>query len=83
MLEQDTNLVEISGLSEREAAHRLRAEGYNELPSTNKRGLIATILEVIREPMFVLLVAGGLIYLLLGDITEALALLASVFLVIG
>ncbi|MGZ3637343.1 MAG: cation-translocating P-type ATPase [Ktedonobacterales bacterium] len=83
MLEQDTNLVEISGLSEREAAHRLRTEGYNELPSTNKRGLIATILEVIREPMFVLLVAGGLIYLLLGDITEALALLASVFLVIG
>lgn len=83
MLVQDANLTEISGLSEREAANRLRTEGYNELPSTRRRGIIAVVLEVVREPMFVLLVAGGLIYLLLGDISEALALLASVFLVIG
>lgn len=83
MLVQDANLTEISGLSEREAADRLRTEGYNELPSTRRRGIIAVVLEVVREPMFVLLVGGGLIYLLLGDISEALALLASVFLVIG
>lgn len=83
MLVQDASLMELSGLSEQEAADRLRTEGYNELPPTNKRGFIGIILEVIREPMFILLVGGGLIYLLLGDITEALALLASVFLVIG
>lgn len=82
MLVQDADLRETTGLSAQAATERLRTEGYNELPSTRKRGLIATILEVAREPMFVLLVAGGLIYLLLGDVTEALALLASVFLII-
>jgi len=33
-------------------------------------------LEVLREPMLVLLLAGGIAYLLLGDLTEALILLA-------
>jgi len=33
------------------------------------------VLEVLREPMFLLLLAGGLVYLLLGDLTEALILL--------
>src|SRR6185503_825216 len=40
-------------------------------------------LEVLREPMFVLLVAGALIYLLLGDVQEALILGASILVVMG
>lgn len=39
--------------------------------------------EVGREPMFLLLIASGAVYLLLGDPAEAIALLAAVFLVIG
>ena len=34
------------------------------------------VLEVLREPMLALLLAGGVAYLLLGDLTEALILLA-------
>lgn len=73
----------ISGLSEQEAVDRLRKEGYNELPSTKQRSVFAIAIEVVREPMFLLLIAGGTIYLLLGDVQEALILLGFVFVIIG
>jgi len=73
----------IKGLSSQEAARRLKAEGYNELPSGKKRTFIDTALEVIREPMFLLLIAEGAIYMLIGDFEEALMLLGFVFVVIG
>ncbi len=73
----------ITGLSERHAQELIEKEGYNEIPSTKKRSSIAIIIEVIREPMFLLLVACGAIYFFLGDIREASMLLAFVFVVIG
>jgi P-type Ca2+ transporter type 2C len=73
----------MSGLSETEAAARLQRDGFNELPSGKPRSIIAIALEVVREPMFLLLIASGAVYLLLGDPLEAAALLAAVFLVIG
>jgi Ca2+-transporting ATPase len=71
------------GLSESGAATRLQRDGYNELPTARQRPLLAIALEVLREPMFILLITSGAIYLLLGDPAEAVALLAAVFLVIG
>jgi len=73
----------INGLSEEEAADRLKKEGYNELPSSKQRSFFAIAFEVVREPMFLLLVAGGIIYLLLGDVREAVMLLGFVFVVMG
>ncbi|RPI34846.1 MAG: ATPase, partial [Nitrospiraceae bacterium] len=70
-------------LSEAEASERLKQEGYNELPSSKKRGIMAIAFEVVREPMFLLLVACGIIYLILGDLREALMLLGFVFVVMG
>ena len=64
------------GLTEAVAAARLRAEGPNELPRGGRRGLGSIAFGVIREPMFGLLAASGIIYLLLGDLGEALMLLA-------
>jgi Ca2+-transporting ATPase len=66
------------GLSENEAARRLRTEGPNELPQADRRTLLRLVLEVGREPIFQLLLAAGLIYLLLGDLGEALMLLGFV-----
>ena len=71
------------GLSEQESAARLQRDGLNELPASRPRSVIAIALEVVREPMFLLLIAAGSVYLLLGDPEEAIALLAAVFLVIG
>jgi Ca2+-transporting ATPase len=66
------------GLSHAEAERRLAAEGSNTLPGARRRGPVAIALEVLREPMFLLLVAGAAIYLLLGDVHEALVLAASI-----
>ena len=64
-----------SGLSEQEAAARLAAEGANELPRHSRRTVLRIVVEVFREPMFQLLMVAGLIYLAIGDLTEALMLL--------
>ncbi|ACF01740.1 ATPase, P-type (transporting), HAD superfamily, subfamily IC [Rhodopseudomonas palustris TIE-1] len=65
----------ITGLSEREAAARLATEGYNELPSPDRRTLLGIVLEVVREPMLALLLGGGVVYMALGDLKEAIILL--------
>jgi P-type Ca2+ transporter type 2C len=65
-----------SGLTEAAAQARLKAEGYNELPRPGRRTPFRIIFEVLREPMMALLLGGGVIYLALGDRTEALILLA-------
>jgi Ca2+-transporting ATPase len=74
---------ERTGLTEAEAAERLARDGPNELPSAGRRSALAIAADVVREPMILLLVACGSIYLVLGDLQEALILLASVFVVIG
>lgn len=64
------------GLTAREAAGRLAAEGFNELPARDRRTPIRIIAEVVTEPMFGLLLAGGALYLILGDFQEAVMLIA-------
>ena len=69
------------GLSGEQARRRLAAEGPNLLPGAERRSTLAIALEVLREPMFLLLVAAAAIYLLLGDLREALVLAASIVVV--
>ncbi len=63
------------GLTSAEASARLAADGPNELPKAGRRSALRIVGEVLREPMLALLMAGGIAYLLLGDVTEALILL--------
>ena len=77
------NIHALTGLSEAEAARRLREEGYNELPSSKQRSIFAIAWEVVREPMFLLLVACGALYLFTGELSDALMLLGFVFVVMG
>jgi len=72
-----------SGLTEEEASARLRKDGYNEIAAAKRRSIFAIAWQIVREPMILLLLAAGTIYLLLGDLREALVLLFSVFVVIG
>ncbi len=73
----------ITGLTESEAQKRLQVDGYNELPSAKKRSIFAIAFDVIKEPMFLLLVACGTLYLFLGDLQEAIMLLGFVLVVMG
>ena len=72
-----------TGLTEAEVQDRLEKDGYNELPSARKRRFWHILLDVVREPMFLMLIACGVLYLLLGDFEEALMLLGFVFVIIG
>ncbi|NYI22968.1 cation-translocating P-type ATPase [Sphingobium indicum] len=64
-----------AGLSASQARERLAEDGPNELPRPNRRTPLRIAAEVLREPMFAMLLAAGIIYLLLGDRTEASVLL--------
>ena len=65
-----------AGLTATVASARLASDGPNELPRAGRRSILRIALEVLREPMLALLLAGGVAYLLLGDRVEALILLS-------
>ena len=74
------NLV---GLSQNEVLERREREGFNELPTQGKRKSLDILLSVLREPMFLLLIACGALYLMSGEFREASMLLGFVFVIIG
>ena len=76
-------LPALTGLTEAEAARRLAADGPNMLPGSAPKSVLAIVQGVVTEPMFLMLLAAGGIYLALGDRTEAIFLLSSVVIVIG
>ena len=73
----------LSGLTEAESRTRLQQEGPNEIPAQQQRNLFAIVFEVVREPMFLMLVAAGVLYLLTGERGDAVMLLGFVFVVMA
>src|SRR5450830_622587 len=71
------------GLTTAQAAKRLAEDGPNALPGDQRRTLLGIVKETLREPMFLLLLAAGLLYLLLGDLQEGLILLGLVLVVLA
>ncbi|MEY3789615.1 MAG: hypothetical protein RLZ09_451, partial [Pseudomonadota bacterium] len=77
------NISPVAGLSNQQAAQRLLEEGTNDLGLSQRRTLLAVIRDVLLEPMFLLLLAAGAIYLLTGDRNEAMVLLGFVLAIMG
>src|SRR5574344_137900 len=73
----------LTGLSLKDVAERQARDGFNELPSQGRRGALDILLGVLKEPMFLLLIACGALYLLSGELQEASMLLGFVFIIIG
>jgi magnesium-transporting ATPase (P-type) len=73
----------LKGLSPDEVLKRQEQDGFNELPTQGKRNGLDILIGVLREPMFLLLIACGALYLLSGEFQEALMLLGFVFVIIG
>jgi Ca2+-transporting ATPase len=71
---RDDATARSSGLTTQEASDRLAAEGPNLLPRPESRTLFRIVGEILREPMFALLLGAGAVYLLLGDLKEAVIL---------
>lgn len=75
--------TQLNGLSQKEADRLLRTEGFNEISSQKKKNGFFTLLKILSEPMLILLMIGGSVYLYLGDIGDAIMLLFAIFVVIG
>jgi P-type Ca2+ transporter type 2C len=72
-----------TGLSATAAIAQLKQDGHNELPSAQSRSLLTIAWGTLQDPIFLLLVGGGVIYWFLGDLQEALILLGFVFFLMG
>jgi Ca2+-transporting ATPase len=72
-----------TGLSSAEAAQKLRDAGLNELPSAKPKTIWGIAWEVMKEPMFLLLISCGTLYLILGDYREGIILLSTISVIIG
>jgi len=69
-------------LSREEAEARLRSEGRNEVRILRAKTAFASLLQVVSEPMLLLLFVGGGLYWSIGEARDALALLSFVVLVV-
>ena len=58
------------GLTANQVKEKLRTEGYNSLPSSKPKNFLSIVVGVVKEPMFILLVACGSLYLVLGELQE-------------
>src|ERR1044072_9714647 len=73
----------LTGLSGEQASRQLASDGPNELPGSGPRSLLGIAGQVLAEPMFLLLIAASGIYLVLGDLREAMVLSASMIVVVA
>ena len=71
------------GLTAEQAAMRLAADGPNALQGGQRRSLLAIARETVREPMFLLLLAAGTLYLVFGDLREGLTLFGFVLITLA
>ncbi len=71
------------GLSSAAAARRLADDGPNLPRTSQRRTLWSIVIEVASEPMFLLLLAAGAVYLLIGDHVEAMVLTGFVLAIMG
>jgi Ca2+-transporting ATPase len=82
-MEKNFDMENNTGLCEEEAIKKLNEEGFNELPSQKKQSIFSILIKILFEPMLLLLLVSGFIYLVLGESNDALMLLFFVVVVVG
>jgi Ca2+-transporting ATPase len=83
MADEHSQAEALHGLPTAEAEARLATEGFNEIHGSTRRRTIEIALGVAREPMFLLLIIAAVIYLILGDLREALILAFWILVIMG
>ncbi len=73
----------LTGISNQEALSRLERFGHNELKSDSSRGILSISFAAIKEPMVLLLISIGVIYMFLGEAQEVYSLLTFLILILG
>jgi Ca2+-transporting ATPase len=78
MVDSDKN---IAGLSNEEVILSRKKNGSNSLEYQQKNHFLLSLLEMIKEPMFLLLVAAASIYYISGDYGDGIFMTVAIFLV--
>ena len=73
----------VRGLTNQAVASSRVANGRNVLTAKSGSGLLATLKEVVTEPMFLLLLVACTVYFVLGRLEEAVTLIVALLLVAG
>ncbi|GHB46481.1 cation-translocating P-type ATPase [Mongoliitalea lutea] len=69
------------GLSEQEVLSNRKAFGRNELDKQVKNHIWGILLEIVKEPLFVILLVASAIYFFLGETTEGTIMLVAIGLI--
>jgi Ca2+-transporting ATPase len=77
------NKGSITGLSSQEATRLGEQYGPNRLEGKQQNQLLAILLDVVKEPMFILLAVTAALYFILGDLTDAIMMLVAILFVAG
>src|SRR5260221_1117645 len=72
-----------SGLTAAEVERRLATSGPNRLRAERRESLVEEIVEELREPMILFLLATGVVYAAVGGLTDALTSFAIILVVLG
>ncbi|NVM28588.1 MAG: cation-translocating P-type ATPase [Candidatus Helarchaeota archaeon] len=73
---------EVIGLTEEEAARRLAKDGPNEIAVERSSSIWSVLSKTLREPVFILLLAGAILYIIIGDVTEGFVLFSFIGVII-
>ena len=73
--------IPITGLSEAEVQLSRQQHGTNELNSKERSGWLNAIIDTVKEPMFILLLAASIIYFISGQVEEGLFMVSAILLV--
>ena len=73
----------LQGLSSAAAVNQLALDGPNQIGASQTRSWLGILREVLREPMFLLLLAAGSLYFVMGDPHEGLMMMGFVIIIMG
>ena len=75
--------MEYNGLSDQEVIANRKAFGSNAMGEKSKNPIWGILLEIIKEPLFIILLVASSVYFILGETTEGFIMLVAIGLVSG
>lgn len=72
-----------TGLSSEEVLTSQKKYGFNKINAVQKNSWIVLLLDILKDPMLILLIAVALIYLIVGDYGEAIFMFGAIVAVSG
>src|SRR5690606_13209770 len=68
----------LKGLSDEEVRASRQRHGYNRMEAIGKSTFLTMLIDILKEPMLILLIAISIIYVIVGDYGEALFMFVAI-----